>query len=148
MTQRLLTLQTRQVCVYLYASERVRDRETEADIMLCACECANMCVPARRRALKTNQVASIQHDDNLAGLAAQIYIVCVCDTCIRVDTSDLVHMHIHKNYGEMYTLYSITLDTLVVEGRCARGRTRPAERQLVNYFAFGLLLRVPFMRLF
>ena len=32
-----------------------------------------MCVPARRRALKTNLVASIQHDDNLEGLAAQIY---------------------------------------------------------------------------
>jgi hypothetical protein len=57
-------------------------------------------------------------------------------------------MHIHKNYGKMYTLYSITLDTLVVEGRCARGHTRPAKRQLMNYFSFRLLLRVPLMRLF
>jgi phage terminase large subunit-like protein len=72
-TQRLLTLQTLQVCVYVLARERERERETEADIMLCACECANMCVPARWRALKTNRVASIQHDDNPAGLAAQIY---------------------------------------------------------------------------
>ena len=43
-------------------------------------------------------------------------------------------MHIHKNYGKMYTLYSITLDTLVVEGRCARGHTHPAKRQLIELF--------------